>query len=74
VNIYGLKIWQEEFSRMVNFNVEQESNQFVKRKIMDWQSEFQSEAVPIPRFSPLEDGYACLGLTRVINRSLNAAH
>jgi WASH complex subunit strumpellin len=56
VNIYGLKIWQEEFSRIVNFNVEQESNQFVKRKIMDWQSEFQSEAVPIPRFNPLDDG------------------
>jgi len=23
VNIYGLKIWQEEFSRIINFNVEQ---------------------------------------------------
>ena len=26
VNIYGLKIWQEEVSRIINYNVEQECN------------------------------------------------
>jgi len=32
VSIYGLKMWQEEFSRIVSFNVEQECNVFLKRK------------------------------------------
>ncbi|EGC36216.1 hypothetical protein DICPUDRAFT_151370 [Dictyostelium purpureum] len=52
VNIQGLKIWQEEFSRIVNFYVEQECNSFLKKKIYDWQSSFQSVAIPIPRFAP----------------------
>lgn len=38
INIYGLKIWQEEFSRIINYNVEQECNSFLKKKIYDWQS------------------------------------
>lgn len=50
INIYGLKIWQEEFSRIINYNVEQESNQFLKKKVFDWQSTYQSDAIPIPRF------------------------
>lgn len=50
VNIYGLKIWQEEFSRIVNYNVEQECNSFLKTKVYDWQSQYQSEAIPIPVF------------------------
>jgi hypothetical protein len=33
VNIQGLRIWQEEFSRIVNFYVEQECNQFLKKKV-----------------------------------------
>ena len=52
INIYGLKMWQEEFSRVINLNVEQESNQFLKKKIYDWQSIYQSDAIPIPRFQP----------------------
>lgn len=51
VNIYGLKIWHEEFSRIVGFNVEQESNRFLKRKVEPWQSTFQNEAIPIPLFA-----------------------
>ena len=53
INMYGLKIWQEEFSRIVNYYVEQESNQFLKRKILDHQSSYQSDAIPIPRFQRL---------------------
>lgn len=33
VGIYGLKIWQEEVSRIINYNVEQESNSFLKQKV-----------------------------------------
>jgi len=50
INLYGLRIWQEEFSRIINYNVEQESNSFLKKKVHDWQSTFQSDAIPIPRF------------------------
>ncbi|XP_053571918.1 WASH complex subunit 5 [Bombina bombina] len=33
VSIYGLKIWQEEVSRIVNYNVEQECNNFLRTKV-----------------------------------------
>lgn len=52
VNIYGLRMWQEEFSRIINYNVEQESNMFLQKKIYDWQSVYQSDAIPIPKFAP----------------------
>lgn len=52
INIYGLKIWQEEFSRIINYNVEQECNSFLKKKVYDWQSKYQNPAIPIPRFAP----------------------
>jgi len=34
VNIYGLKIWQEEISRIINYNVEQECNSFLRTKVL----------------------------------------
>ena len=49
VNVYGLKIWQEEFSRIINYHVEQECATFLKKKIYYWQSVYHSEAIPIPR-------------------------
>jgi len=33
VNIYGLKIWQEEVSRIINYNIEQECNSFLREKV-----------------------------------------
>eukprot|EP00005_Dracoamoeba_jomungandri_P006405 CAMPEP_0174262476 /NCGR_PEP_ID=MMETSP0439-20130205/12995_1 /TAXON_ID=0 /ORGANISM="Stereomyxa ramosa, Strain Chinc5" /LENGTH=1153 /DNA_ID=CAMNT_0015347191 /DNA_START=64 /DNA_END=3525 /DNA_ORIENTATION=- len=53
VNIYGLKIWQEEFSRIVNFNVEQECNSFLKAAF-EHQSAYQSLTIPIPVFPPTD--------------------
>lgn len=35
VNIYGLKIWQEEVSRIINYNVEQECNSFLRTKVSE---------------------------------------
>jgi len=52
VNIYGLKIWQEEVSRIINYNVEQECNSFLRHKVHDWQSIYQSRTIPIPKFPP----------------------
>ncbi|KAG8184568.1 hypothetical protein JTE90_007684 [Oedothorax gibbosus] len=54
VSIYGLKIWQEEMSRIINYNVEQECNAFLRHKVQDWQSMHQSRTIPIPSFAPLD--------------------
>ncbi|KAG1662783.1 WASH complex subunit 5 [Nymphon striatum] len=55
VNVYGLKIWQEEVSRIINYNVEQECNSFLRNKVQDWQSMHQSRTIPIPKFPPLDN-------------------
>ncbi len=55
-NIYGLKIWQEEFSRIVYFHVEQECNSFLKKKIFDFESMYQSKTIPIPVYLPTNTG------------------
>ena len=39
VNIYGLKIWQEEVSRIINYNVEQECNSFLRTKVREREDE-----------------------------------
>lgn len=54
VCIYGLKIWQEEVSRIVNYNVEQECNAFMRHKVLDWESVHQSRTIPVPRFPPTD--------------------
>lgn len=51
LNINGLKIWQEELMRLINFNVEQECNSFMRRKIQF--SRYQSDSIPIPLYPPL---------------------
>jgi len=55
INIFGLKIWQEQLTRIVNFAVEQECNVFLKKKIHAFESAFQSEAVPLPLLPPTDD-------------------
>ncbi|KAK6645588.1 hypothetical protein RUM43_001868 [Polyplax serrata] len=52
IHIYGLKIWQEELTRVIGYNVEQECNNFLRNKISDWQSRYQSKTIPIPKFLP----------------------
>ncbi|ESP05218.1 hypothetical protein LOTGIDRAFT_180993 [Lottia gigantea] len=69
VNIYGLKIWQEEISRIIYYNVEQECNSFLRTKVLDWQSVYQSTAIPIPRFPPVDESVNFIGrLAREILR------
>ncbi|XP_041358411.1 WASH complex subunit 5-like [Gigantopelta aegis] len=69
VNIYGLKIWQEEVSRIINYNVEQECNSFLRTKVQDWESIYQSTAIPIPRFAPVDESVNFIGrLAREILR------
>lgn len=63
VNVHGLRIWIEEFSRIVNFNVEMECNSFMQKKLYYWQSQFQSDSIPIPYFERAsdKDAYSFLG-------------
>ncbi|ETW08085.1 hypothetical protein, variant [Aphanomyces invadans] len=55
VGIYGLRMWHEELSRVINYNVEAECNRYLKKKVYDRTSQYQSRAIPIPRFSPPKD-------------------
>ena len=51
IGLAGLKIYQQELGRIVNYNTEQEANRFLKKKILDNTSRYQSKAIPIPRFN-----------------------
>ncbi|CAG9761136.1 unnamed protein product [Ceutorhynchus assimilis] len=69
ININGLKIWQEEVTRIVNYNVEQECNGFLRNKIYPWQSVYQSRYVPIPIYPPIDESENFIGrLAREIIR------
>ncbi|XP_019864763.1 WASH complex subunit 5 isoform X2 [Aethina tumida] len=50
INLNGLKIWQEEVTRIINYNVEQECNGFLRNKVHNWQSVYQNKHVPIPYY------------------------
>lgn len=36
--------------RIINYYVEKECNTFLRKKVLDWQSEYQSTNIPIPVF------------------------
>jgi WASH complex subunit strumpellin len=62
VSISGLKIWQEELSRIINFNVEQEANLFLRQKTPAWASVYQSKSIPIPIYQNSgSDAYNFIG-------------
>ncbi|XP_067646420.1 WASH complex subunit homolog 5 [Eurosta solidaginis] len=54
LKIHGLKILQEELTRIINYNVEKECNAFLRNKVQDWQSRYQSQTIPIPSFAQLQ--------------------
>ena len=58
-----------QVSRIINYNVEQECNSFLRQKIYDWQSIYQSTTIPIPRFVPVDASVNFIGrLAREILR------
>ena len=61
VNIPGLRIWQEELSRIFNFYVEQESNQYLKQKVLPWNSLYQSKTISIPYLFDTSTGLNFMG-------------
>jgi WASH complex subunit strumpellin len=50
LGIHGLRMWQEEFTRIIAFNTEQECNKFLRRKVLPASSSFQSTTIPIPLY------------------------
>jgi WASH complex subunit strumpellin len=52
IDMPGLKIYQQEIARVINYNTEQEANRYLKKKTFDASSQFQSMTIPIPRFPP----------------------
>jgi WASH complex subunit strumpellin len=53
IDMPGLKIYQQEIARVINYNTEQEANRYLKKKTFDSASQYQNEAIPIPRFEPV---------------------
>lgn len=71
VDLAGLKMWQEEVSRIINYNIEQEANRYLKKKVLDHNSKYQSKVIPIPRFqSP--GGPLSSGTVNFMGRVMNA--
>merc|ERR1719208_114423 len=70
IKVYGLRMWQEEFGRIINYSVEQESNRFLRKKVYDWQSDYQSDAIRIPRFKPVPGTSAVNFMGRIANEIL----
>ena len=50
IAMYGLRMWQEQFQRIVAFNTEQEANKFSRRRVLPEASAHQSRAIPLPLF------------------------
>lgn len=62
INISGLRIWQEELSRIMQFYTEQEANLYVKRKVSAAFSVHQSKTIPIPVYpSEFADSVSFVG-------------
>eukprot|EP00494_Astrolonche_serrata_P005005 UN05020 len=70
IKVYGLRMWQEEFSRIINYCVEQESNRFLRKKVFDYQSEYQSDVIRIPRFKQLPGDQSVNFMGRIVNELL----
>lgn len=63
INVHGLRIWMEEYARIVQFNVEMECNSFWPRKVYPWSSRWQCTSIAIPYFPPRHEkaAYSFLG-------------
>eukprot|EP00753_Platysulcus_tardus_P012790 PLAT3544.1.p2 GENE.PLAT3544.1~~PLAT3544.1.p2 ORF type:complete len:1162 (+),score=712.35 PLAT3544.1:31-3486(+) len=69
ITMYALRIWQQEVSRIINYNVEQEANLFLAKKVFDAQSKYQSAAIRVPRF-PSTDGTSINFMGRLVRALL----
>lgn len=76
VHIHGLQVWQEEFTRIVNYNLEQECSTYLKRKNQEWRSLYQSRSIPIPDFpvSAKDSSKSKNFMGRVVYKLLQSTH
>eukprot|EP00804_Cyclotella_cryptica_P013905 CCRYP_002429-RD/>CCRYP_002429-RD protein AED:0.28 eAED:0.28 QI:53/0.75/0.6/1/1/1/5/0/1264 len=56
----GSKMWHEEMARIISYNVEQEVNKYLLKKVLDSDSKFQSKVIPIPRFPKTQNEPSCV--------------
>lgn len=63
LNVEGLRLWNEEFARIAQFNVEMECNSFLQKQIYPWNSASQSVSIPIPYYERQNErsAYSFLG-------------
>jgi WASH complex subunit strumpellin len=66
----GLKVWLLEFSRIVNFNVDMECNNYMSKKMYHWKSRFQSETIPIRYLRDVKVGESYSFLGRLVQHLL----
>lgn len=52
VVLYAYVYRLDELTRIVQLHVEQECNVYLRTKVQDWQSVYQSRSIPIPLFAP----------------------
>ena len=74
VNIYGLKMWNEEFSRILSYNLERECNSFLVFKVRDDQSIYQSTSIPVPVFSKLSGDTSVNFIGRIGREIIRLGH
>jgi WASH complex subunit strumpellin len=53
-------MWHEEMARILCYNVEQEVNKYLLKKVLDSDSKFQSKVKPIPRFPKTQNEPSCV--------------
>ena len=69
INIPGLRLWQEEISRIINHAVEKEAAGFLKNAGESY-TQYQSFAVPIPEFAPLPGDSSRTFMGRLVREML----
>lgn len=72
IGIAGLKMYQEEFTRIINYNTEQEANRYLKKKTFDNASRYQSRAIPIPRYGTSQEEGESAGAITFMGRVASA--
>ena len=70
INIPGLRLWQEEISRIINHAVEKEAAGFLKNAGESY-TQYQSLAVPIPEFAPLVGDSSRTFMGRLVREMLH---
>jgi len=60
IDIPGLMMWGEEVARIIGYNVEQEANKYLLKKVFDFESKYQTAAAPIPNYPRTESDPLCV--------------